>query len=144
MTLLAAVVTGLLAGAAGEAPALVVQAADSPVTIELATILTTADAPPLVLYSATNQTDGELDQFTVIVFVFDAQGTLKARQTAPARRTLEARGTKFSTIVLDGSPIDPTDQIVIGVNQVQRVNSDAWWRADIQSAAVAAVQKKNR
>ena len=107
-------------------------------------MFTTADAPPLILYSARNQTDGELDQFTVIVFVFDAQGTLKARHTAPARRTLEARGTKFSTIVLDGSPIGPTDQIVIGVNQAQRVNSDAWWRADLQPAAEAAVQQKNR
>ena len=142
MILFAAVVTGVLAGAAGETPALVVQAAGSPVKIERATILTTADAPPLVLYSATNQTEGELDQFTVIVFVFDAQGTLKARQTAPARRTLETRSTKYSTIVLDGSPIDPTDQIVIGVNQAQRANSDAWWRADIQSAAEAAVQHK--
>ena len=144
MTLLAAVVFGLMAGAASEAPALVVQAADSPVKIERATILRTVDAPPIVLYSATNQTDGELEQFTVIVFVFDDQGKLKARQTAPSRRSLEARSTKFSAIVLDGSPVGPTDQIVIGVNQAQRVNSDAWWRGDIQPAAEAAVQKKNR
>ena len=140
MSLLVVAVLGALAGATGETPALVVQAADSPVKIERATILTAADAPPLVLYSATNLTDGELDQFTVIVFVFDAKGTLKARQIAPARRTLEARGTKYSTIVLDGSPVGPTDQIVIGVNQAQRVNSDTWWRADIQAAAAAAVQ----
>lgn len=144
MTLLAAIVTGLMAGAASDAPALVVQAADSPVKIERATLLTTAEAPPIVLYSATNQTDGELEQFTVIVFVFDEQGKLKARQTAPARRSLEARSTKFSAIVLDGSPVGPTDQIVIGVNQAQKVNSDAWWRADIQPAAEAAVRKKTR
>jgi chaperonin GroEL (HSP60 family) len=144
MTLLATVVAGLMAGSASETPAVVVQAADSPVKIERATILTTGDAPPIVLYSATNQTDGELDQFTVIVFVFDAQGTLKARQTAPARRSLEAHSTKFSAMVIDGSPIGPTDQVVIGVNQAQRVNSDAWWRGDIQPAAEAAARKKNR
>ncbi len=80
----------------------------------------------------------------MIVFVFDAQGTLKARQTAPARRSLEAHSTKFSAMVIDGSPIGPTDQIVIGVNQAQRVNSDAWWRGDIQPAAEAAARKKNR
>ena len=140
MSLVAAVVAGWLAGAAAEAPALVVQAADSPVKIERATVLTAADTPPVVLYLAANQTDGDLDTFTVIVFVFDAKGTLKARQTAPARRTLEARTSKYSTIVLDGSPIAATDQIVIGVNQVQRVNSDAWWRADIQPAAEGAVR----
>jgi hypothetical protein len=145
MNLLAGLVTGvLLAGAAGDAPALVVHATDSPVKIDRATVLTTAGAPPVVLYSATNQTDGDLDQFTVIVFVFDAEGTLKARQTAPARRTLEAHTTKFSTLVLDGSPVGPTDQIVIGVNQAQRVNSDAWWRGDIQAAAEAVVQRKGR
>jgi len=140
MSVLAAVVAGWLAGAAGEAPALVVQAADSPVKIERATVLTAADTPPVVLYLAANQTDGDLDTFTVIVFVFDAKGNLKARQTAPARRNLEARTSKYSTIVLDGSPIAATDQIVIGVNQAQRVNSDAWWRADIQPAAEGAVR----
>jgi hypothetical protein len=112
------------------------------VKIDRATILTTGDTPPVILYAATSQTDQDLDQFTVIVFVFDADGTLKARQTAPGRRTLEAHTTKYSTIVLDGSPIMPTDQLVIGVNQAQRVNSDAWWRGDIQPAAEAAVKRK--
>jgi hypothetical protein len=144
MTLLAALLTGLMAGVSADVSALVVQAADSPVTIGRATLLTTADAPPIVLYSATNRTDGELDQFTVIVFVFDAQGILKARATAPGRRTLDARATKFSAIVLDGTPVGATDQIVIGVNQVQRADSDAWWRADIQPAAEAAVRKKSK
>jgi len=96
----------------------------------------------VLVYSATNLTDDALDQFTVIAFVFNADGTLKARQTAPGRRTLDARGTKYSTLVLDGSPIEPTDQIVVGVNQAQRVNSDAWWRADIQAAAEGAARKK--
>lgn len=141
MSLVAAVVAGWLAGAAGETTAMVVQAPDSPVKIERATVLMSDNAPPVLLYNATNQTDGELDTFTVIVFVFDAKGTLKARQTAPARRTLDAKASKYSTIVLDGSPITTTDQIVIGVNQVQKANSDAWWRADVQSAAEAIVKK---
>ena len=142
MILFAAALMALLAGATSDAPALIVQAPDSPVKIDRATVVTTTGAPPVIVYSATSQTDGDLDQFTVMVFVFDADGMLKARQTAPARRTLEAHTTKFSTIVLDGAPIGGTDQIVIGVNQAQRVNSDAWWRADIQAAAQAAVQHK--
>ena len=121
----------------------VVQASDSPVRLDRAKILNiVADEPPVLLYSATNLTDQELEQFTVLVFVFDAQGQLKARQVAPGRRTLEARGTKYSTMVLDGSPIGATDQIVIGVNQAQRANSETWWRADLQSSAEAAVKRK--
>ncbi len=144
MNLLSAVAATLLLAqqAAGEVPALVVMAADSPVKLERAVVFTTKDAPPIILYKATNQTDADLDQFTVIAFVFDEKGVLKARQTAPGRRTLEAKTTKFSTIVLDGSPVAPTDQIVIGVNQAQRVNSEEWWRGDIQQAAEAAVKKK--
>ena len=142
MTVAASVLGAFLAGLAGDAPAVVVQAPDTPVKIDRATVLTTGDTPPVILYAATSQTDQDLDQFTVIVFVFDADGTLKARQTAPGRRTLEAHTTKYSTIVLDGSPIMPTDQLVIGVNQAQRVNSDAWWRGDIQPAAEAAVKRK--
>jgi len=139
-TWLTAVAGAVLMQAAGEAPALVVAASDSPVKIERAVVFTTKDAPPTILYKATNQTDTDLDQFTVIAFVFDEKGMLKARQTAPGRHLLEAKTTKFSTIVLDGSPIAPTDQIVIGVNQAQRVNSEAWWRGDIQAAAEAAVK----
>jgi hypothetical protein len=139
-TWLAVMAGAVLMQAGGEAPALVVSAADSPVKIERAVVFTTKDAPPTILYKATNQTDSDLDQFTVIAFVFDDKGTLKARQTAPGRHLLEAKTTKFSTLVLDGSPITPTDQIVIGVNQAQRVNSEAWWRGDIQAAAEAAVK----
>jgi hypothetical protein len=139
-TLSAVAAAVVLMQGGGESPALVVGAAGSPVKIERAVVFTTKDAPPLILYKATNQTDGDLDQFTVIAFVFDEKGTLKARQTAPGRRTLEAKTTKFSTIVLDGSTIAPTDQIVIGVNQAQRVNSEEWWRGDIQAAAEAAVK----
>lgn len=141
MTLLAAVVAGFL-GIAAETPALVVQAPDAPVKLDRTAVLTVAGSPPVVLYAATNLTGDALEQFTVMVFVFKADGALKARQTAPGRRTLEGRETKYSTIVLDGAPIEPSDIIVIGVNQVQKVNSDAWWRADLQPAAEIAVPKK--
>lgn len=127
---------------AAEKPAIVVQAADTPVRLDRPTIVTVADGPPVLLFSATNLTDQALEQFTVIAFVFNAEGTLKARQIAPARRTLDARGTKYSTMVLDGSPIEPTDVIVVGVNQAQRVDSEAWWRTDLQAAAQAAAQRK--
>src|SRR5580700_2188230 len=142
MSLLCAVLTLLMAGATSEKPAIVVQAADSPVRLDRATILSTADGPPIALYSATNMTDDQLDQFTVMAFVFDAKGTLKARQVAPGRRTLDARSTKYSTLVLDGSPIDATDVIVVGVNQAQRVGTEVWWRADLQAVAEAAAQRK--
>ena len=140
MILLSAVMAGFLA--ATDVPAVVVQAADSPVKIGRATVLTVDGDPPVLLYAATNLTDDEIEQFTVIVFMFDAKGTLKRQQIAPGRRTLEPKSTKYSTIVLDGGgPIDPAGSIVIGVNQVQRVNSDAWWRTDLQSTAEAAVPK---
>jgi hypothetical protein len=141
MTFLAVVLPFLLA-AAGERPALVVQAPDAPVRLDRAAILTPAEGPPVLLYSATSQIDGQLDQFTVIAYVFDAEGKLKARQTAPSRHLLDAGTTKYSTLVLDGSPVAPTDVIVVGINQAQRVGSDTWWRADLQPAAEAAVPRK--
>jgi len=134
----------LLAAERPARPALVVQAPDSPVRMAHVTVLTPPDGPPVVLYEATNVTDEAIDQFTVMAFVFNTDGDLKARQVAPARRTLEARGSKYSTLVLDGAPIDPTDAIVIGVNQAQRVNSEVWWRADLQAAAETAVPRKKR
>lgn len=142
MVLLSAVLTLLVVAAPTEKPAVVVGAADSPVRLDHAVVLTASEGPPVVLYAATNLTDGELEQFTVIAFVFDAEGTLKARQTAPGRRTLDAHGTKYSTLVLDGSPIAATDAIVIGVNQAQRAGSDTWWRTDLQAAAVAAARPR--
>jgi hypothetical protein len=104
--------------------------------------VTVPGAPPVLLYAATNVTDDELDQFTVIAFIFDAQGTLKATQVAPGRRTLEKGGTKYSAMVLDGSPIAPSDSIVVGVNRAQRVGSETWWRADLQAAAQATQPRK--
>ena len=76
------------------------------------------------------------------VFIFDAKGRLKTQQIAPGRRTLEAKSTKYSTIVLDGGPVDPAGSIVIGVNQAQRVKSDTWWSADLKAAAETAVPRK--
>ena len=132
----------VMAAAATEMPAVVVEAPDSPVKISRATVLTVPGDPPVLLYAATNQTDDDLEQFTVTVFMFDAKGTLRREQIAPGRRTLEAKSTKYSSMVIDGGMIDPAGAILVGVNQAQRVNSDAWWRVDLRPVAEAAVPKK--
>jgi hypothetical protein len=134
----------LLAGGLSERPTIIVQAPDSPVHLERATILAGAEGPPVLVYAATNRTDAELEQFTVMAFVFAADGRLKAKQLAPGRRTLEARSTKYSAMVLDGSPIESTDVVVVGVDQAQRAGSETWWRSDLQPAAIAAAQPKKR
>jgi len=139
MTFMSAALTVALAAAAGERAALIVSGPASPARLDRATVITPAEGPPVVVYATTNATDQALDQFTVTAFVFKADGTLKARQVAPGRRTLEPRETKYSTLVLDGSPIDPTDIVVVGIDQVQRAGSDEWWRTDLQPAAEAAV-----
>jgi hypothetical protein len=143
-TVFFAVVALLLTGGPADKPAIVVQAPDSPVRIDRTVVLTAPETPPVLLYQATNLTDQPLEQFTVMVFVFAADGALKARQVAPGRRTLDARGAKYSAMVLDGSEILPTDVIVAGVNQAQRAGSETWWRADVQAAAEAAVPRKKR
>src|SRR5215203_3891220 len=108
MTLLSVAMAGILtAAAAVDVPAVVVGVADAPVKISRATVLTVDGDPPVLLYAATNQTDDDLEQFTVMVFIYDVKGVLKMQQIAPGRRTLEAKSTKYSTIVLDGGPIDP-------------------------------------
>ena len=141
MLALASSVVLLLTAAAG--PPAVVQAPDSPIRIDHVKLLNVVpDEPPVLLYAASNLTDQEFEQFTLLVFIFNDQGRLKARQVAPGRRTLEARATKYSTMVLDGSPIEATDVIVVGVNQAQRVNSETWWRADLQAAAEEAAKRK--
>jgi hypothetical protein len=66
---------------------------------------------------------------------------MKAMQVAPGRRTLNAAETKYSSMVLDGSPIEDTDVVVVGINQAQKVNSEAWWRADLQAAAEATQRR---
>ena len=128
--------------ATAERPAIVVAGSQSPAKIAHAAVLTPSEGPPLVLYAAANDTDQRIDEFTVMAFVFKADGTLKARQVAPGRRTLEPHETKYSTLVLDGSPIDAGDIVVIGINQAQFVGAANWWRADLQPAAEAAVPLK--
>jgi hypothetical protein len=132
----------MLAAAPADKPPIVVQAPDSPVRLDHQAVLAAPDGPPVLLYQATNLTDQPLEQFTVMVFVFGADGTLKARQVAPGRRLLDPHGAKYSAMVLDGSEILPTDVIVAGVNQAQRAGSETWWRADVQAAAEAAVPRK--
>lgn len=145
IALLLAIPTVLaLAAAPTERPAIVVEGPQPPARITRATVLTPTEGPTIVLYAAANQTDKELEQFTVMAFVFKADGTPKARQIAPGRRTLEPHETKYSTLVLDGGPVDPTDIIVIGIDQVQRVGSEEWWHTDLRPLAEAAVPVKKK
>jgi hypothetical protein len=134
----------LLIGLAAPAdvPPAIVEAPDSPVRLEHAHLLVAPDAPPVLLYEATNTSADDLEQFTVIAFVFDAQGRLKARQVAPGRRTLAVKSSKYSTLVLDGSAIEPTDLIVVGVNQAQKAAAESWWRADLQTLAEEAARSR--
>jgi len=138
----AALIAMVASPAVGEKTAIIVAAAQAPARVNRAVLLTPSEGPPVVLYAAVNETDQRIDEFTVMAFVFKADGTLKARQVAPGRRTLEPRETKYSTLVIDGSPLDPSDVIVLGINQAQHVGSAAWWRADLQPAAEAAVPLK--
>ncbi len=124
-----------------ERPVAVVQATDSPVRIDHVKVLSSDDAPPVLVYAATNLTENELEQFTVMVFVFDKDGRLKARQVAPGRRTLEGRATKYSAMVLDVGGIEATDSLMAGVDQAQRADSEQWWRTDLRSLAEAAVKR---
>ena len=121
----------------------IIQAPDSPVKLDHAKILNVVEGEPAVLlYAATNLTDNDLEQFTVIAFIFDGDGTLRSRQAAPGRRTLEKRSTKYSTMVIDVKALTPTDRIVIGVDQAQRADSEKWWSAELVDTAKAAVNKK--
>jgi hypothetical protein len=142
MTLLATAIVALFAASAPEVTPTVIQAPDSPVKLDHAKILNVVEGEPAVLlYAATNLTDNDLEQFTVIAFIFDGDGTLRSRQAAPGRRTLEKRGTKYSTMVIDVRPLTSTDRVVIGVDQAQRVDSEKWWSAELVEAAKAAVKK---
>ena len=139
-TLLLALATALAAPT--EKTAIIVEGQQPPVKVAHAFVLTASQGPPIVLYEAVNQTDKEYEQFTVTAFVFKADGTPRARQTAPGRRTLEAHETKFSTIVLDGSPVEASDIVVIGVDQAQLAGSEQWWHTDLRPLAEAAVPAK--
>ncbi len=138
MSMLAAALISMLPLLAGEKPAIVVNAPDAPVRLDRAALLTATDGPPLLYYAATNLTGDEFEVFMVTAYVFDNQGTLKARQTAPGRRTLASHETKYSTLVLDGSPVAPTDIVVIGLNQAQRAATETWWRGELEQAAKTA------
>ena len=134
ISLLVAACVAIMAPAEGMT-ARIVAAPDSPVRLASATVLNTGSSPLVLLYAATNTTSSPIDQFTVTVFVFEASGRLKARQVAPGRRELGVNETKYSAMVLDVGAIDPTDTLMAGVDQVQRVGSDAWWRADLRKIA---------
>ena len=142
MIAMLATMTAALVAAGAERAALIVEGAEPPVRISRAAVLTPAEGPLILLFAAVNQTDQAIDMFTVMAFVFKADGTPKARQTAPARRTLEPHETKYSTVVLDGASLDSSDIVVIGVNQAQRVGSSEWWRAELRPLAEAAVPSK--
>ncbi len=145
MTLLLAISTVLtVAAAPTERAALIVEGPQPPARITRATLITPSEGPPIVYYAAANQTDKELEQFTAMAFVFKADGTPKARQVAPGRRTLAPHETKYSTLVLDGDPVDPTDIVVIGIDQVQRAGSEEWWHTDLRPAAETAVPVKKK
>lgn len=128
----------LTLGAEAERTVQIVTAPDSPVHLDSAKILNTGSQPLVLLYGASNRIDAAIDQFTVTVFVFRADGQLKARQVAPGRRELAVGETKYSAMVLDVGVIDPTDTLMAGVDQVQRVGSETWWRADIRALAESA------
>ena len=134
----------LMLGAEAERTVQIVTAPDSPVHLDSAKILNGGSQPLVLLYGASNRIDAAIDQFTVTVFVFRADGQLKARQVAPGRRDLAVGETKYSAMVLDVGAIDPTDTLMAGVDQVQRVGSESWWRADIRSLAESAVRSPQR
>jgi hypothetical protein len=142
--LLAMMTTVALAAAPTEKPAIVVEGQQPPVRLTKAVVITPSEGPPLVVYAAVNQTDQQFEQFTVMAFVFKADGTPRARQVAPGRRTLEPHETKYSTLVLDAGPVDPTDIIVVGIDQAQRAGSEEWWHTDLRPLAEAAVPVKKK
>jgi hypothetical protein len=143
MLVLSAIVALTFLGVSADTTPRVVSAPDCPVKLERVKLLGVgADEPPVLFYAATNPTDQPLEQFTVTAFVFDTEGRLKSRQVAPGRRTLEAHETKYSTMVLDGAPMQAGDVLVVGVDQAQRQDTEAWWKADLRQAAEAAAKSK--
>jgi hypothetical protein len=133
----------LLTVTAGENVPTVVQATNCPVRVDHAKIFNiVANEPAVLMYAATNLTDGDLEHFTITAYIFDASGTLKAKQIAPGRHILEKGTTKYSTMVLDGWALTPTDRVIFGVNQAQRLDSQQWWRAELEDAALATAKKQ--
>ena len=140
--MLFAALLGVAAAAADDRTAQIVGAPDAPVRLESAKVLNTGSEPLVLLYGATNSTQTPIDTFTVTVYVFDGDGRLKARQVAPARRELKVGETKFSAMVLDVGKIEPTDTLMAGVDQVQQVGSDDWWRVDLRTIAEGVAAAK--
>lgn len=136
--------SALAAAAADDRAVQIVTAPDAPVRLTSAKVLNTGAEPLVLLYGANNATSSAIDTFTVTVYVFGADGKLKARQVAPARRELAVGETKFSAMVLDVGQIEPTDFLMAGVDQVQRVGSDDWWRVDLRVLAEAAAAARPR
>jgi hypothetical protein len=141
-SMLFAALLGLAAAAADDRTAQIVGAPDAPVRLESAKVLNTGSEPLVLLYAATNTAATAIEQFTVMVFVFDADGRLKARQVAPGRRELAMRETKYSAMVLDVGKIEPTDTLMAGVDQAQPVGSDVWWRTDLRAIAEADADRR--
>jgi hypothetical protein len=138
---LAAVLLALAGTAsAQDRSAQIVGAPDAPVRLTSAKVLNTGAEPLVLLYGAVNSTSSPVDTFTV--YVFGADNRLKARQVAPGRRELAVGETKYSAMVLDVGTIEPTDYLMAGVDQVQRVGSDDWWRVDLRAIAEAAAAAK--
>jgi hypothetical protein len=137
ITLLFAAYVSVFA-AADDRTVQIVGAPDTPVKLASAKVLNTGAEPLVLLYAATNTTTAPLEVFTVTVYVFDANGQLKARQVAPGRRELAVGETKFSAMVLDVGKIDPTDTLMAGVDQAQKAGSDDFWRVDLRAIAEAA------
>ena len=96
----------LTVAAEGERAVQIVSAPDSPVRLDSTKILNSGSEPLVLLYGASNTTQAPIDQFTVTVFVFRADGQLKARQVAPGRRELPVGQTKYSAMVLDVGAIE--------------------------------------
>ncbi|MBI2835764.1 MAG: hypothetical protein HYX76_15195 [Acidobacteria bacterium] len=123
----------------------VVEAADAPVRLMDVRILEAGDGsgsvpPPVLLYAAANTTDRTLEQFIVTLFIYGPDGVRKGSQTAPSRRTLEPHATKYSTMVLDGMKVEPTDRLVAAVQEAQFAGSEEWWRHRLIEAADAKVK----
>src|SRR5262245_59731760 len=102
--LTALAICSLLASAAPAAdapPVHIVAGPDAPVRLDSVKVLNAGTDPLVLSYAAANASDSPIEVFTVMVFVFDAEGRLKARQVAPGRRELAVREMKYSAMVLD-------------------------------------------
>jgi hypothetical protein len=116
---------------------------DSPVRIDHLKIFSADDAPPVPLRG------NECHWRSARPFTVTKSSSIK---TVGSRRgksprsscNLDARETKYSAMVLDVGPIAPTDSLMAGVDQAQRVGSDQWWRADLRALAEQAATVKKR